>query len=77
MTSAKPTHIALAEYFCSRDTIPPLSGIALTVAYKISVWSLRAQTRASLRKLDAARMDDIGLTPKQSATEAAKPFWRA
>lgn len=33
------------------------------------------QQRQSLRDLDAARLDDIGLTAKAAAAEANRPFW--
>ena len=77
MTSNPPNHIALAEYFCSRDAIPPISSFALRVAYQVSIWSTRAKTRTELRKLDAAHLRDVGLSPRQALIECRKPFWRA
>ena len=77
MTHTKSSHIALAEYFCSRDTISPLSGFALTVAYQTSIWNTRIRTRVALRKLDGQRLDDIGLSAAQASIESRKPFWRA
>jgi len=77
MTTSKPNHIALAEYFCSRDTIPPLSAFALTVAYQTTVWSNRARTRKALRKVSVARLKDIGLSQTAAYEESRKWFWRA
>ncbi len=77
MVQYKSNHIALAEFFCSRETIPPLAGIALQVAYQIVVWSNRHSTRKALAKLDQTRLNDIGLSEMQMETELRKPFWRA
>lgn len=77
MVQYKSNHIALAEFFCSRETIHPLAGIALQVAYKIVVWSNRLNTRKALAKLDKTRLDDIGVNEVQAKAELCKPFWRA
>ncbi len=77
MVQYKSNHIALAEFFCSRETIPPLAGIALQVAYQTVVWSNRVNTRKALARLDKAQLDDIGVSEAEAKTELRKPFWRA
>ena len=77
MTYPKPNHIALAEYFCSRETIPLLSVLALKLAYQTTVWSMRVKTRKDLRKMGTCRLADVGMTAKEAFTESRKPFWRA
>ncbi|WP_299687910.1 DUF1127 domain-containing protein [uncultured Tateyamaria sp.] len=37
----------------------------------LAVW----RSRRALARLDAAQLDDIGLSPKRAAHEAAKPVW--
>ena len=44
-------------------------------ARQIQLWSARAESRRTLRLLDAHLLKDIGLTPRQALEEAAKPFW--
>ncbi|MBI1416318.1 MAG: DUF1127 domain-containing protein [Limimaricola sp.] len=34
-----------------------------------------ARQRRALRELDDARLNDIGLSPRQAAAEAARPVW--
>lgn len=34
-----------------------------------------ARQRRELREMDAARLEDIGLSPRQAAAEAARPAW--
>lgn len=33
------------------------------------------RSRRALARLDARALDDIGLSPREAATEAAKPIW--
>jgi len=40
-------------------------------ARMLSVW----RQRRALAQLDAARLDDIGLTPTEARREASRPFW--
>jgi uncharacterized protein YjiS (DUF1127 family) len=77
MVHSKSNHIALAEYFCSRETIPLLAGIALRVAYQTAVWNNRFTTRKALARLDHAGLSDVGMSLEQRAKELRKPFWRA
>ncbi|MBV1865583.1 MAG: hypothetical protein KUG74_14280 [Rhodobacteraceae bacterium] len=77
MTYPKSNHIALAEYFCSRETIPLLSVLALKLAYQTTIWSVRSKTRKELGKMDSYRLADVGMTAKEAFSESRKPFWRA
>ena len=76
MTLFKKSHIALAESFCSRATIPAISQVALKVAHVTMVWNDRTKARRILRNLDKARVHDLGLTTDQIYLEARKPFWK-
>ena len=40
-------------------------------------WQMRARERTRLARMEAHRLDDMGLTREQAQHEAAKPFWRA
>ena len=42
----------------------------------IGLWRMRVRTRAALASLPAERLDDLGLTARDVATEIAKPFWK-
>jgi uncharacterized protein YjiS (DUF1127 family) len=39
-------------------------------------WYRRAQSRIALSKLDQRLLDDIGISAKDAAAEAHKPFWK-
>jgi uncharacterized protein YjiS (DUF1127 family) len=51
------------------------AGIAALLAI-FGTWHERRRFRAELEELDEHLLDDIGLTPSQARSEAAKPFWR-
>lgn len=38
---------------------------------------LLSAERRALRELDRHRLDDLGITPEQARTEAARKFWDA
>lgn len=57
--------------------LPPVSQIALRLALTLAQWERRARTRQALARLEGAHLDDLGLTTRSAAAEAAKPFWRA
>lgn len=42
-----------------------------SLATLLDVW----RSRRALARLDADRLDDIGLTPDRAAKEATKPVW--
>ena len=46
----------------------------LTLSFLRRVLQLRQQ-RIALRNLDANRLADLGISPKEAAVEAAKPMW--
>ena len=52
-----------------RSARPGFSFAFLTRCY------LMARTRSQLAKLDAAQLDDLGLTARDAAREANRPFW--
>lgn len=41
----------------------------------VAIWASRARSRAALAKLDSAALNDIGISHRQAAIEANKPFW--
>ncbi len=42
----------------------------------VQVWDSRLRMRASLARLDAHMLRDIGVDAASAEEEAAKPFWR-
>lgn len=42
-----------------------------TLRTALTVWTQRRE----LARLSSARLVDLGITPEQAATEAARPFW--
>jgi uncharacterized protein YjiS (DUF1127 family) len=40
-------------------------------------WRRRQLGRVALRRMSAAELRDIGLTPAEAGREGRKPFWRA
>ncbi len=59
------------RYFPARAS--RTSGLPI-VKWLAAIPALHAQRRA-LRELDAARLDDLGLTRAEAMTEAQKPLW--
>ncbi len=57
-------------------SLPPVSRMLVSVALALAAWDDRRRTRASLSKLDANLLQDIGLGADRAASECAKPFWR-
>jgi uncharacterized protein YjiS (DUF1127 family) len=45
------------------------------IARTVALWFARARQRRDLADLDAHLLKDIGVTRRQAAREAAKPFW--
>lgn len=48
-------------------TLPRIPGLFTLVA----LW----QSRRALARLDASRLDDIGVSPETASHEAQRPFW--
>lgn len=42
---------------------------------RVRIWLETSRQRRALARLDAARLEDIGLDPEAAAAEAARPFW--
>ncbi|MGB3246277.1 MAG: DUF1127 domain-containing protein [Sulfitobacter sp.] len=57
--------------------LPVLALMAVKFAVCVTKWATRRRTRIALSKLDAHQMADVGLTPEQAFSEAARVFWRA
>lgn len=64
----------LAAHPAQLMNIVRVGGIVALVA---GVAIRRYRTRRALRKLEAHRHQDIGLTKAEVEREVAKPFWRA
>lgn len=71
-----PDHLALTQLTQSRS-LPIVSRLAVRMAYVALIWTERSRTRAHLRRLDAAALDDIGLSPDSAHREYLKWFWRS
>ncbi len=49
--------------------------IIVSVFAVLIMWQQRAEMRFRLKHLDAALLDDVGLSREQIEVEAEKPFW--
>ena len=76
MSSLTQSDHAVLAQLSARTTLPPVSRWAVQFAYLSYLWSQRRRTRAQLRALDPARLQDIGLTPDEARLEYSKWFWR-
>jgi uncharacterized protein YjiS (DUF1127 family) len=76
MTTLDQTTYRLSDLTTHSAQLPVVSKLAITIAYKVSVWNRLARTRRTLACLTNAELADIGLTPRQAHTEANKRFWR-
>lgn len=70
-----PTLARLA-YLDTQNHVPVLARVAVTAAAVITLWSVRAKTRAALKSLDPSLLNDVGLTADRADHEASKPFWQ-
>ncbi|QIE47389.1 DUF1127 domain-containing protein [Pseudohalocynthiibacter aestuariivivens] len=61
----------------ARTALPLAAVAAVRVAYLITLWSFRSRTRKTLNALPYSALEDIGLTPRQAASESRKWFWRS
>ncbi len=59
-----------------KTALPLLARWAVAFAVTVTKWDSLRQTRKQLTKLDAHRLDDIGMTRSQAQMESAKPFWQ-
>lgn len=57
--------------------LPFTAALAVKFAVSVTKWATRRRTRLALRQLEAWQLADVGLTPAQARTEAARAFWRA
>ena len=61
-------------------TSQAIGGFAKSATHPFSLSYLRRlmalrQQRLALRKLDAHQLNDLGISPRDAAIEAAKPIW--
>ncbi len=57
--------------------LPVLALIAVNFAVCVTKWATRRHTRRALTTLEPWQLKDVGLTPEQAKTEAARAFWDA
>ncbi|MDA7426771.1 DUF1127 domain-containing protein [Thalassococcus lentus] len=43
----------------------------------VSQWAAVARQRRALAQLDETALRDVGINPREAASEAARPFWDA
>ncbi len=53
-----------------------LTGEAVAVAEKLSIWCERASQRRALMALDSRGLKDVGLSRADAWAEYSKPFWK-
>ena len=58
------------------DRLPTSAQYLVYIAFWVSRWVERSQTRRQLRELGPDQLRDIGLTSEQARREAEKLFWR-
>lgn len=64
-------------YLNEARIVPAAAVIAVEFAACLSKWATRRQTRRALQQLEDWQLSDVGLTPREAATEASKVFWKA
>ena len=70
-------HSAFSECTCRNAATDraTLAASAAAMARVVQRWNQRSRQRMALRDLDAAQLNDIGVTREDALREAAKPFW--
>ena len=70
-------HSAFSECACPNAAIDraTLTTSATVMARVVQRWNQRSRQRTALRDLDAAQLNDIGISREDALREAAKPFW--
>ena len=53
------------------------NGTLASLLKTFSAWDSRSRQRRNLADMDAHLLADIGVSRRDAAVEAAKPFWRA
>ena len=61
----------------NQRSLPVLALIAVKFAVCVTKWGTRRRTRRALATLEPWQLRDVGLTPEQAKTEAARAFWDA
>ncbi|SHE52700.1 protein of unknown function [Loktanella atrilutea] len=73
---AAALHTAQLALLTNQQALPKLAQICVMAAVAVTVWDMRRKTRKSLSRLDPHELRDIGLTPGQARSEAAKVFFQ-
>ena len=77
MTHVEHTQVDSLTYLRDAKALPIVSIWAVQFAVCVSKWATRRSTRLALRQLTKTQLHDVGLTPAQAKTEAARVFWKA
>ncbi|CUJ92806.1 DUF1127 domain-containing protein [Shimia thalassica] len=62
--------------FAQDYPLPVVARWAVAFAVTVTTWDRRVRTRRALARLDAARLQDVGISLQEAKDEAAKMFWR-
>ncbi|WP_022703808.1 DUF1127 domain-containing protein [Pseudorhodobacter ferrugineus] len=65
------------EMMTAHRPLPPVANAVFALAVTVLAWEQRQQTRRALKRLDAQRLVDIGLSQDQARAECKKVFWQA
>jgi uncharacterized protein YjiS (DUF1127 family) len=70
-------HLATAAQRLANGIWNLVCTVVVTVPETLMTWQERAQTRATLRQIDARLLRDMGIDRTSAIHEANKPFWKA
>jgi uncharacterized protein YjiS (DUF1127 family) len=54
----------------------PRLSLGQRIAFMLTLWRQRTDSRRRLAELDARSLRDIGISPAAAAYESGKPFWQ-
>jgi uncharacterized protein YjiS (DUF1127 family) len=60
----------------ARADTPYTAVLAVKFAVLVTKWATSSHTRRALAQLEPWQLRDVGLTPGQASTEAARVFWK-
>ncbi len=75
MTHLTAQHTDQLSHLALNHPLPVVAQWALSFALLVTVWDRRVRTRRALARLDAARLQDIGISPEDARAEVLKKFW--
>ncbi|WP_247744918.1 DUF1127 domain-containing protein [Shimia sp. R11_0] len=73
MTTA---HLESLSLHATTNRLPVAARLALSFAATVTLWDQRSRTRRELSRLDAAQLQDIGMTLSEARAEARKKMWQ-